>query len=347
MGKVRVGIVFGGRSGEHEVSVRSAASIFCQLNRDKYEAVLVGVDKGGIWHLVSEKWLPTGPEMKSLPDGYSKPEVPTRELDIVELGGKKIDVFFPIVHGTYGEDGSLQGLFELLDVAYVGAGVLGSAVGMDKDVMKRLLLQAKIQVADYVVLRKGEKVGKVEFPVFVKPANMGSSVGISKAHDEAELQTAINEAFEYDTKVLIEEAVSGQEVECAVLGNEKPIASVVGEVIPRHEFYDYEAKYIDENGAELIIPARLSKKLADEVRKVAVRAYRVLECSGMARVDMFVTLGGKVVVNEINTLPGFTSISMYPKLWEASGVSYGELLDKLIQLAIEIKQTRDRLKRSY
>lgn len=314
MGKLRVGLVFGGRSGEHEVSVRSAESIYRNLDKNKYKIIKIKIGEDGKW------------------DG-----------DLM----KNIDVFFPIVHGTYGEDGSLQGLFELLNVAYVGAGVLGSAVGMDKDVMKRLLLQAKIQVADYVVLRKGEKIGEVEFPVFVKPANMGSSVGISKAHDEAELQTAINEAFEYDTKVLIEEAVSGQEVECAVLGNEKPIASVVGEVIPRHEFYDYEAKYIDENGAELIIPARLSKKLADEVRKVAVRAYRVLECSGMARVDMFVTLGGKVVVNEINTLPGFTSISMYPKLWEASGVSYGELLDKLIQLAIEIKQTRDRLKRSY
>lgn len=314
MGKLKIGLVFGGRSGEHEVSIMSAKSIYQNLDKNKYEVIKIKIGKDGKWN-----W--------NLMRG--------------------VDVFFPIVHGTFGEDGSLQGLFELLDVAYVGAGVLGSAVGMDKDVMKRLLLQAKILVADYVVLKKGEELGKVEFPVFVKPASMGSSVGISKAHNEAELQTAIDGAFEYDTKVLVEEAVSGQEVECAVLGNEKPVASVVGEVIPRHEFYDYEAKYIDENGAELIIPARLLKKLADEVREVAVRTYRALECTGMARVDMFVTQEGKVIVNEINTLPGFTSISMYPKLWEASGVTYKELLDRLICLAVEEKERKDKLVRNY
>lgn len=314
MRKLRVGLVFGGRSGEHEVSVMSAESIYSNLDKGKYEVIKIKIGKEGRW-----------------------------DWDLM----KNVDVFFPIVHGTYGEDGSLQGLFELLDVAYVGAGVLGSAVGMDKDVMKRLLLQAKIRVADYVVLRKGEEHRKLKFPVFVKPANMGSSVGISKARNKPELQKAISMAFEYDTKILIEEAVSGQEVECAVLGNEKPEASVVGEIIPKREFYDYQAKYVDENGAELIIPARLSKKLAKKVRDSAKRAYLALECLGMARVDMFVTAGGKVIVNEINTLPGFTSISMYPKLWEASGLEYPELIDRLIELALERKKEKDRLKRSY
>ncbi len=292
----------------------SAESIYSNLDKGKYEVIKIKIGKEGRW-----------------------------DWDLM----KNVDVFFPIVHGTYGEDGSLQGLFELLDVAYVGAGVLGSAVGMDKDVMKRLLLQAKIRVADYVVLRKGEEHRKLKFPVFVKPANMGSSVGISKARNKPELQKAISMAFEYDTKILIEEAVSGQEVECAVLGNEKPEASVVGEIIPKREFYDYQAKYVDENGAELIIPARLSKKLAKKVRDSAKRAYLALECLGMARVDMFVTAGGKVIVNEINTLPGFTSISMYPKLWEASGLEYPELIDRLIELALERKKEKDRLKRSY
>ncbi len=345
MGKIRVGLVFGGRSGEHEVSVRSATSIYNALNREKFEVELMGIDRAGKWLRVSRDWLPSGSEMKSLPPG---------ERGIV-LAEEKIDVFLPIVHGTYGEDGSLQGLFELLDVAYVGAGVLGSAVGMDKDVMKRLLKEASLSVAKYVVVRQSELSGelltvaqrKLGWPMFVKPANMGSSVGVSKVMNLGELKLAVIEALKYDTKAIVEEMVLGKEIEVAVLGNDEPIASVPGEIRPTHEFYDYEAKYIDENGAELVIPAQLQTRLREKVQKVAVLAFKVLECSGMGRVDMFVTPGGKVVVNEINTLPGFTSISMYPKLWEASGISYSDLLERLIDLALEKKRNKDKLKRSF
>ncbi len=314
MRKLRVGLVFGGKSGEHEVSVRSAESIRNSLDKSKYEVIDIFVNKDGQF------------EMDKL---------------------KRVDVVFSIIHGTYGEDGSLQGLLEMLDVAYVGAGVLGSAVGMDKDVQKRLMSQAGIAVAKSWVIKKPQKL-RVKFPVYVKPVNMGSSVGVSKAKDEKSLGEAIKEAFRYDTKVIIEEEVRGREIEVSVLGNEDPIASVPGEIVPvGHEFYDYEAKYLDENGARLEIPAKLQWSKVAEVQRVAIKAYKTLECCGMARVDMFLTSTGKIVVNEINTLPGFTSISMYPKLWEASGLSYSKLLDRLIELAIEKKRQKDKLKRSY
>ena len=333
-----MGLVFGGRSGEHEVSVRSAASIYWALDRKKYKVELLGVDKGGGWHRIDQKWLPSGAEMKSLPSG-DKTLVPQEE---------KVDVFFPIIHGTYGEDGCLQGMFELMDAAYVGAGVLGSAVGMDKDVQKRLLLQAGIAVAKYQVARRGEELKVAKYPVFVKPANMGSSVGISKCKSRSELKKAVEQAFKYDTKVLIEEAVEGREIEVSVLGNEKPITSLAGEVIPvGHEFYDYQAKYIDEKGAKLEIPVKLSKTKTKEIQELAKKAFKVLECSGMARVDMFLRPDGKLVVNETNTLPGFTNISMYLKLWEVSGLVYGKLLDRLIELALEAKRRKDKLKRSF
>lgn len=342
MDKIRVGVVFGGRSGEHEVSVRSAASIFRALDKSKYEVELLGVDKSGGWHRIDQKWLPGGAEMKSLPSGE-------KGLVVQE---EKIDVFFPIIHGTFGEDGSLQGFLELLDVAYVGAGVLGSAVGMDKDVQKRLLRYAGIPTANFKILQKPEKM-KVKYPVYVKPVNMGSSVGISKAKNEKELEEAVKLAFKYDTKVIIEEEVKGRELEVSVLGNPSTgsgqvIASVPGEVIPKgHEFYDYEAKYVDENGATLQIPAKITNKQVSNIQKLAIKSFKVLECSGMARVDMFMRPNGQLVINEINTLPGFTNISMYPKLWGASGLPYAKLLDKLIELAIEKKQQKDKLKRSY
>lgn len=329
--------MFGGRSGEHEVSVRSAASIFRALDRNKYEVELLGVDKSGGWHRMDQRWLPSGTEMKELPSG-------DKSLVVQE---EKIDVFFPIIHGSFGEDGSLQGFMELLDVAYIGAGVLGSAVGMDKDVQKRLLRDAGIPTANFIILRKPEKV-KVKYPVYVKPVNMGSSVGISKARNEKELDEAIKFAFSYDTKVIIEEEVRGRELEVSVLGNDDPVASVPGEVIPKgHEFYDYDAKYIDEDGARLEIPAKLDKSKAEEIQKLAVKTFKVLECSGMARVDLFMRPNGELVINEINTLPGFTSISMYPKLWEASGLPYSKLLDRLIELAMEKKKEKEKLKRSY
>src|SRR3989344_5677675 len=340
MGKVRVGVVFGGRSGEHEVSVRSAASIYRALDKNKYEVELLGVDKNGRWRLVNSRWLLADSSMKALPNG-------DKSLVFQET---KLDVIFPIIHGTYGEDGSLQGLLELMDVAYVGAGVLGSAVGMDKDVQKRLLMQAGIPVANFQVIKdiKMTKKLRLKYPVFVKPVNMGSSVGVTKVNEEIKLIKAIKDAFRYDTKVIVEEEVKGREIEVSVLGNDNPVASVPGEVITRgHEFYDYGAKYIDENGAELKIPARLTKKQVSGIQKLAIRAFKVLECSGMARVDMFMRPDGQLVINEINTLPGFTSISMYPKLWEASGLPYSKLLDRLIELAIEKKKQKDRLKRSY
>ena len=340
MRKIRVGVVFGGRSGEHEVSVRSAAAIYWALDKNKYDVELLGVDKSGGWHRVEQKWLPSGSEMKSLPSG-NKTLVPQ---------GEKLDVVFPIIHGTYGEDGSLQGLLELMDVAYVGAGVLGSAVGMDKDVQKRLLMQAGIPVAKFQVIKRLKEIKRLSFklPVFVKPVNMGSSVGVSKAISRRSLADSLREAFKYDTKVIIEEEIKGRELEVSVLGSDNPIASVPGEVITKnHEFYDYEAKYIDENGAELIIPAKLQMPKVAEVQRLAVKTFKVLECSGMARVDMFMRPNGQLVINEINTLPGFTSISMYPKLWEASGLSYPKLLDKLVELAIERKKQKDKLKRSY
>jgi len=337
MGKIRVGLVFGERSGEHEVSVRSAASIYRALDRDKYIVVLLGVDKVGQWHKLDQKWLPKGAEMKALPSG-------DKSLVVQE---EKVDVFFPIVHGTFGEDGTLQGMFELLDAAYVGAGVLGSAVGMDKDVQKRLLVQAEIPVARYQVVKRGQKIKVDKFPVFVKPANMGSSVGISKCKSKRGLETAVTAALEFDTKVVVEEEVKGREIEISVLGNDDPVASVPGEVIAKNEFYDYEAKYIDENGAELVIPAKLSRDEVAECQRLAIKTFKVLECAGMARVDMFLTPTGKFVINEINTLPGFTNISMYPKLWGASGLPYSKLLGKLIELAIERKRVKDKLRRSY
>ena len=333
-------MVLGGRSGEHEVSVRSAASIYRAQDKNKYEVSLLGEDKNGRRHRMDQKWLPSGSEMKSLPSG-DKSLVPQDE---------KLDVVFPIIHGTYGEDGSLQGLLELMDVAYVGAGVLGSAVGMDKDVQKRLLMQSGIPVAKFEVVKDIELIKRLmlKYPVFVKPVNMGSSVGVSKAASQKSLVVSLKQAFKYDTKAIIEEEVKGRELEVSVLGNDDPIASIPGEVIAkRHEFYDYEAKYIDENGAELKIPARLTKEQVSEIQKLAIRAFKVLECGGMARVDMFMRPDGQLVINEINTLPGFTSISMYPKLWEASGLSYSKLLDRLIELAIEKKKQKDRLKRSY
>jgi D-alanine-D-alanine ligase len=275
------------------------------------------------------------------------------QLDMEKV--KWAEVIFPVTHGTFGEDGCLQGLLEILDKPYVGAGVLGSAVGMDKEVMKRLLTQANIPVAKWEVAKRWEVsemflkmvVASLKFPVFVKPANLGSSVGITKAHDIAELRQAVQTAGQYDSKIIFEENIAGREIEVAVLGNDRPEASVPGEIKTKREFYDYQAKYVDENGAILEIPAKLPKTAIKEAQTMSIRAFRALECAGMARVDMFLTPRGRWIVNEINTLPGFTNISMYPKLWEASGLPYPKLLDRLINLALERKKLKDELKRSY
>jgi len=353
MKKIRVGIVFGGRSAEHEVSLQSAKNVLEALDRQKYDPVLIGIDREGRWRL-DEQTKGLFESARPLPNltADSPHEVAlvargeqSRLLDLSddrELG--KLDVVFPVLHGPYGEDGSVQGLCRLANMPCVGAGILGSAVGMDKDVMKRLLRDAGIPIARFITLLRGKPApdfavlaAELGTPLFVKPANLGSSVGISRVGNERELRAALATAFEYDTKIVVEECIVGREIECAVLGNTEPQASIPGEIVTGggHSFYDYEAKYIDEKGAELRIPAPLDGPVTEKVRTLAQRAFTVLCCEGMARVDMFLKDNGEVLVNEINTIPGFTRISMYPKLWEASGISYTQLVDRLISLAIE------------
>lgn len=352
-GKIRVGVVFGGRSAEHEVSLQSAKNVLEALDREKYEPVLIGIDREGRWHL-DEQTRMLFDSARPLPNlvADSPQEVALlargEKSRLVDLSGNRdlgrLDVVFPVLHGPYGEDGSVQGLCRLANLPCVGAGILGSAVGMDKDVMKRLLRDAGIPIARFQVLARGTAVpdftavaATLGVPVFVKPANLGSSVGIMRAVAAEKYEKAVAAAFQYDTKVLVEECIKGREIECAVLGNQEPIASVPGEIVTGggHDFYDYDAKYLDENGAALCIPAALEGPTTERVRALAVRAFTVLCCAGMARVDMFLRDNDEVLVNEINTIPGFTRISMYPKLWEASGIPYRELVDRLIVLAIE------------
>jgi D-alanine-D-alanine ligase len=353
MKKIRVGIVFGGRSAEHEVSLQSAKNVLEALDRQKYDPVLIGIDREGRWRL-DEHTRNLFESARPLPNltADSPREVAlvargeqSRLLDLsgdTELG--RLDVVFPVLHGPYGEDGSVQGLCRLANMPCVGAGILGSAVGMDKDVMKRLLRDAGIPIARFVTMLRGGPApdfaalkAELGTPLFVKPANLGSSVGISRVESEKEYRAALAVAFEYDVKVVVEECIVGREIECAVLGNADPQASIPGEILTGggHSFYDYEAKYIDEKGAQLRIPAPLDGPSTEKVRSLARQAFTVLCCEGMARVDMFVRDTGEVLVNEINTIPGFTRISMYPKLWEASGISYSQLVDRLITLAIE------------
>ncbi len=370
--RLRVGLVFGGRSGEHEVSLRSARSILDALDRERYEPVLLGIDHDGRWHLqgaASEVLSPPGtpltldtgaPDLAVAPGSAPSTDtlVTTHRSPIVTAGVSGIDVFFPVVHGTYGEDGTLQGLLEMAGVPYVGSGVLGSSVGMDKDVSKKLLRDAGLPVVDWFTVhardfaldRVHSELSRRGFgwPVFVKPANLGSSVGVSRVTALESLHTAITEALRYDRKVLIERGHAVRELECGVLGNDVPVASVVGEIVPSHAFYSYEAKYLDDHGAVLCIPADIPGRLSDTLREMAVQAFACLELSGLARVDFFVEKStGAVYVNEVNTLPGFTRISMYPKLWEATGVPYPALVDKLIALALERHALRTKLSTRY
>ena len=351
--KIRVGVVFGGRSAEHEVSLQSAKNVLEALDRERYEPVLIGIDREGRWRLdeQSRRLFDAARPMPALTaDAPREVALVARgeASRLLDLSGKRelgmLDVVFPVLHGPYGEDGSVQGLCRLADLPCVGAGILGSAVGMDKDVMKRLLRDAGIPTARFMVLCRGktapgfrEAAAALGSPVFVKPANLGSSVGVSMAGTAEEYDRAVAAALQYDTKALVEERIVGREIECSVLGNDEPAASVPGEIVTGsgHDFYDYSAKYIDERGAVLRIPAPLDGPTTEKVRALALRSFSVLCCHGMARVDMFLRDGAEVLVNEINTIPGFTRISMYPKLWEASGVSYPELVDRLIALAIE------------
>lgn len=353
----------GGKSAEHEVSLRSAANIIKAANKDRYDLVLVGIDKLGRWFLISDQATFLGdqfPESIKYSDENAAIFVPGENGKIEGLINKnisiKVDVVFPVLHGTFGEDGTVQGLLQLANVPFIGPGVLGSAVGMDKDAMKRLLRDAGLNIARFIVLYKGvsltpkfEEVKKeLGDIVFVKPANLGSSVGISKVRTEEEFELAVKDAFRYDNKVLIEENIEGRELECSVLGNGKPEASAVGEIIPQDDFYSYNAKYIDEKGAVLRIPAELSKEQIANVQDAAIKTFKALCCEGMGRVDCFVRNdNGDVVVNEINTIPGFTSISMYPKLWEESGLKYPDLIDRLVDLALERHESETSLKRDF
>ena len=351
MKKIRVGVIFGGRSGEHEVSLRSAESILKAIDRNKYVVVPIGITHEGRW-LASRNALSMLPAKDQIQKVLTDGESITLPAEPAAQG--MVDVIFPMLHGTYGEDGTIQGLLELANVPYVGAGVLGSAVGMDKDVMKRLLRDAGLPIVDYWVVRTQDldsflqaHISDLPYPVFVKPANLGSSVGITKVHAAEELPAALQTAAEYDRKIVVEKGVNAREIELSVLGNDDPIASVPGEILPSREFYDYKAKYVDED-SRLLIPAPLNEIQKIEAQRLAIAAFRVLECSGMARVDLFLEKpAGKFYVNEINTLPGFTTISMYPKLWEASGIPYSELIDRLITLAIERHAEKNKLRTKY
>ena len=355
--KIRIGVLYGGRSGEHDVSLCSAASVFSALDRNKYEVTAIGIGRDGRWYvqdtpkIITDKdfgrklalkkngmWLVNHFEQKNKLHLYN---LKNKNKEVI------VDVVTPVLHGTFGEDGTLQGLLELAMVPYVGADVTGSAIGMDKDIAKRLLNQAGIPVVPSVTVNKQRwqddsnyimknVLEKIGLPFFVKPVCTGSSVGVKKVKKKEFLVKAINFAFQFDTRVMIEKAINCREIECAVLGNENPNASILGEIIPQHEFYSYEAKYIDPDGAKLIIPAQIDKSLAAKIRKAAVEGYMALGCTSMARVDFFLDKkSNKFYLNEINTLPGFTSISMYPKLWEATGLKYSDLLDKLIALALD------------
>jgi D-alanine-D-alanine ligase len=392
--KIRVGILFGGRSGEHEVSLLSAASVLNAIDKTKYEVVPIGITKDGRWLTAehAERLLrgdadegartpqttlragdpeaTLGAAVLATGESVVVPPEPARrgvglspfqtDANLRRASDRAInvDVIFPVLHGTFGEDGTIQGLLELADLAYVGAGVLGSSAGMDKDVMKSLFRAAGLPIVKHVTVlrsqfeREPKKIqklveSKLKYPVFVKPANLGSSVGISKAHDRKELGPAIAEAAKFDRKIVIEEGVGGKknkarEIECAVLGNDDPKASIAGEIIPCKEFYDYDAKYLVE-GSEPVIPAKLSKSEMKTVQKLAIAAFQAVDCTGLARVDFLMDpKSRKILVNEINTMPGFTAISMYPKLWDATGVSYPELIDRLIQLGIERHEDKKR-----
>jgi D-alanine-D-alanine ligase len=389
MKKLRVGVLFGGRSGEHEVSLLSAASVLKAIDKEKYEVVPIGITKEGRWltpahaerllrgetlhgqeesgrHLrAGDPQATPGAAVLAKGESVIVPPVPQSHglIPFASAGQAAehaidVDVIFPVLHGTFGEDGTIQGLLELADIAYVGAGVLGSAAGMDKDVMKKLFASAGLAIVKHVTLLRSqweddprritrEVEGRLKYPVFVKPANLGSSVGISKAHDRKELGPAIEMAAGYDRKIVIEQGVGGKkgkarELEVSVLGNDQPQASTVGEIVPSAEFYDYSAKYLDE-GSQLLIPAKISKKQTKEVQEMAVRAFLAVDCSGLARVDFLMDpKNEKIYLNEINTMPGFTSISMYPKLWAASGLEYPVLIDRLIQLALERHQDKAR-----
>ena len=364
--KIRVGVIFGGRSGEHDVSLQSARSVMAALNPDRYEVVPIGITRDG-------RWL-TGDVMAALAEGSQTtrpatllPDPQSSALMQVELAEMKpaalsavaeLDVIFPVLHGPYGEDGTVQGLLELANLPYVGAGVVGSAVGMDKGIFKHVMVANELPILPWrLVLRKAwttrppAVLDEIEagfyYPVFTKPANLGSSVGISKCCNRDELAAGLAEAARYDRRIIVEQGVNARELEVSVLGNDEPVASVVGEIRPHRQFYDYIAKYISDD-SELIIPAEVEPAVAGQARAMALRAYQAIDCAGLARVDLLLDKdSGRLYINEVNTIPGFTAISMYPKLWQATGITYPELLDRLVELALERHEEKEKLERSY
>ncbi len=349
--KIRVGILCGGVSAEHGVSLLSASNIINGLDRAKYEPVIIGISEQGRWQVLpAESWslrhsaaLPLQLNTaQAQPFQFLPREQQATTALVINDLLPPIDVIFPVLHGPLGEDGTIQGLLKIVNIPFVGPGVLASSVCMDKAICKRLLSAAGFQVADFIVLRQSEyqpqqlaeQVAKLGWPVFVKPANLGSSVGINRATSLVELEQALQQAWRFDHKIVVEQAITGRELECGVLGHHRLRASVPGEIIPQHDFYSYTAKYLDPEAAKLVVPAKLAAAEVQRIQDAAIAAFRALECSGMARVDFFLTPDDNLVINEVNTIPGFTDISMYPAMWQASGVSYSELLDELIQLAI-------------
>ncbi len=363
MEKLKVGIIFGGKSAEHEVSLQSAKNIIEAMDKEKFSPVLIAINKEGRWQLNEQSnYLVNADNPKLIKLNQSIDPIAVvpgaKETPVIHANSAEnldqLDVIFPIVHGTLGEDGSLQGMLRLTDLPFVGPSVLSSAICMDKDIAKKLLKIAGINVAKGVVFSKRHRA-EIDFvtieqelgtPLFIKPANQGSSVGVNKVETEAEFTAAVDDAFQYDQKIVIEECINGREIECSVLGNENPRASLPGEVLPNTAFYSYESKYIDEKGADLAVPADLTDDEINLVQQTAIEAFKTLQCEGLARVDFFLTDEGKLYVNEINTLPGFTKISMYPKLWEVSGLEYTELITQLIELAIERHERDSQLKSS-
>jgi D-alanine-D-alanine ligase len=372
-GKLRIGIIFGGRSGEHEVSLMSARSVMAALDPAKYEVVPIGITRTGRWltgdvlaALTEGQPIPTAallpdPEMPGLMQLEAAASQPTQATGRLALVSQ-LDVVFPILHGTYGEDGTVQGLLELADIPYVGAGVVGSAVGMDKAIFKQVMAANDLPVLPWQLILSSrwqqqpdaildEIEAQLSYPIFTKPANLGSSVGIAKCRDRAELRAGLADAAQYDRRIVVEQGIEARELEVAVLGNDAPQASVIGEIRPRRDFYDYVAKYLadgSEEESELVIPAELTAAQAAQVTELALRAYQAIDCGGLGRVDLLLDkASGALYINEINTIPGFTRISMYPKLWEASGLSYPQLLDRLVDLALERHEAKMRLRRTF
>ncbi|AKZ65932.1 D-alanine--D-alanine ligase [Candidatus Palibaumannia cicadellinicola] len=353
MARLRVGLIFGGHSAEHEISLQSANHIVDMIDKNKFDVILLGIDKEGQWHLQDNldylinydnpKYIALKKSNKNIAIIPGRKQHQLVNIDTLEALSQQLDVIFPIVHGTLGEDGSMQGLLCMANLPFVGSPVLGSAVSMDKDIAKRLLRDANITVvpsititsANYENFSYDKIIDNLGPSLFIKPANQGSSVGVSKVTDRISFDKALTLAFRFDNKVLVESTIQGRELECAVLGNNKPQTSVCGEIILREPFYSYEKKYFSTYGVQIVVPADINKEISNTIRCVAVNAFNALNCAGMARVDFFLTDKNQILVNEVNTLPGFTKFSMYPKLWQASGVSYTELISRLIELAIE------------